>query len=245
MFRIARKLLQFAPNYVSYVRDWLSFGRLQRAAGETRFPLKLSDRMPAIWEKTKQTQFDAHYVYHNAWAVRTVLKIRPAIHHDISSTLYFCSTLSASLPVKFFDYRPAALTLSDLTAERCDLMQLPFADDSIACLSCMHTVEHVGLGRYGDHLDPGGDLRAFSELQRVVAPGGDLLIVVPVGRQKLCFNAHRIYSYDSLMKIFHGFNSLDVALVTDDGRFLDTPTRDDFDAQAYGCGCFWFRKSLP
>ncbi len=52
--------------------------------------------------------------------------------------------------------------------------------------SCMHTIEHIGLGRYGDPLDAVGDQTALSELQRVVAPGGSLLIVVPVATA--CFN---------------------------------------------------------
>lgn len=244
MPRFAQKLLRYAQNYLGYIRDWRNFARLQLVIGDTRFPLMLANRMPAIWEKSKETQFDAHYVYHNAWAVRTVLKIRPAVHFDISSTLYFCSTLSASLPVRFFDYRPAPLTLSNLSSDRCDLMDLPFADNSVASLSCMHTVEHVGLGRYGDRIDPGGDQRAFTELQRVIAPGGDLLVVVPVGKQRLCFNAHRIYSHATILQTFAGFELMDAALVTDDGQFLAAPNHDQFDAQLYGCGCYWFRKDM-
>jgi SAM-dependent methyltransferase len=242
MIRFAKKILSYAQNYAGYVQDWRKFSKLQQARDQARFPLMFANRIPAIWEKSKQTQFDAHYVYHNAWAIRTVLKIQPAEHFDISSTLYFCSTLSASLPVRFFDYRPAPLTLSGLTADRCDLMDLPFDDNSVVSLSCMHTVEHVGLGRYGDRLDPAGDLRAFSELQRVVAPGGDLLVVIPVGQQRLCFNAHRVYSHATIMKIFIDFELMDAALITDDGRFLDTPGSEQFDAQVYGCGCYWFRK---
>jgi hypothetical protein len=242
MLARATKLLLYVFKYIDYLKDWFSFARLQRASGDARFTLSMRDRIPALWEKSEQTVFDAHYVYHNAWAIRSVLKILPSTHVDISSTLYFCTSLSASIPVKFFDYRPAPLNLSQLSSDRCDLMRLPFADGSIESLSCMHTIEHVGLGRYGDKIDPGGDLRAFSELKRVVAPGGNLLVVLPVGTQRLCFNAHRIYAYDSVLAQFDGYDLVEAALVTDSGAFLQSASRVEFDAQHYGCGCFWFRK---
>jgi len=242
MFRIISKSFQYISNKLWYASDWLKFRSLQRSGNDDRFPLEFINRMPAIWEKTKQTRFDAHYVYHNAWAMRAVRKIDPIVHIDISSTVYFCSSLSAFIPVRFFDYRPAPLALSQLTTDSCDLQLLHFADGSIDSLSCMHTIEHVGLGRYGDSLDPSGDLKAFSELKRVVAPGGSLLIVVPIGRPRLCFNAHRIYSYDMLLGTFDGFELVNTALITDDGDFLTTPIHEDFGRQEYGCGCFWFRK---
>jgi SAM-dependent methyltransferase len=242
MLTRASKLIFFIWRYFEYLKDWLRFASLQRASGDTRFRLSMRDRMPSLWEKSAQTSFDAHYVFHNAWAIRSVLKIRPNTHVDISSTLYFCTSLSASIPVKFFDYRPAPLNLSQLSSDRCDLMHLPFADGSIDSLSCMHTIEHVGLGRYGDKIDPEGDLRAFSELKRVVAPGGNLLIVLPAGAQRLCFNAHRIYAYDSVLAQFGGYDLIEAALVTDSGHFIPSASRIEFDAQQYGCGCFWFRK---
>ena len=236
------KLGLFASKYLDYLKDWATFSRLQRASGDTRFALSLRDRIPGLWDKSAQTKFDAHYIFHNAWAIRSVLRIRPSVHVDISSTLYFCTSLSASIPVKFFDYRPATMNLSQLSSDRCDLMSLPFTDNSIESLSCMHTVEHIGLGRYGDKIDPSGDLQAFSELKRVVARGGNLLIVLPVGVQRLCFNAHRIYAYNSVLAQFADFDLVEAALVTDNGEFLHSAGKVQFDAQQYGCGCFWFRK---
>lgn len=146
------------------------------------------------------------------------------------------------MAVRFYDYRPATLTLSGLTTGRCDLKRLEFEDSSISSLSCMHTIEHVGLGRYGDELDPYGDVAALAELKRVVSPGGSLLIVVPVGKERLCFNAHRIYGYEAVMSLFAGFDLVESALVTDSGEFLTNPSAAAVNSQDYGCGCFWFRK---
>jgi SAM-dependent methyltransferase len=111
----------------------------------------------------------------------------------------------------------------------------------------MHVVEHVGLGRYGDPLDPEGDLKAMRELTRVLAPGGTLLFVVPVGRPKIVFNAHRIYSYEQVLNCFQGLTLRNFFLIPDnaleDGP-MPSATKEDADKQAYGCGCFWFTKPL-
>jgi SAM-dependent methyltransferase len=116
----------------------------------------------------------------------------PAKHIDISGTLPFFFILSAFMPVEFYDFRTAPLHLSQLKCGSTDLTALHFSTGSVQSLSCMHTVEHVGLGRYGDPIDPDGDLKAIRELKRVLAPGGNLLFVVPVGKPSVVFNAHRI-----------------------------------------------------
>lgn len=210
-----------------------------------RFELDWHARMPCHGDDTASTGFDRHYVYHPAWAVRIVRDLSPAKHVDISSTLHFSSMLSAFIPVDFYDYRPAGLHLTGLRSLQGDLMALPFADNSIPSLSCMHTVEHVGLGRYGDPLDYDGDLKAIAELKRVVVPGGSLLFVVPTGRPRILYNAHRIYAYKQVVQAFHGFELREFALVPDkeeDGGLVHNASPDMADAQRYGCGCYWFVK---
>jgi SAM-dependent methyltransferase len=186
-------------------------------------------------------------VYHTAWAARILAERRPARHIDISSSLYFSALVSAFLPVDFYDFRPAALNLSGLNTARGDLMKLPFSDRSVGSLSCMHVVEHVGLGRYGDPLDPDGDLKAMAELERVLMPGGDLLFVVPCGRPRVCFNAHRVYAYKQIRDAFASLTLLRFALIPDNANaegMIDPATESAVDAQEYGCGCFWFRRSI-
>ncbi|MBA2687956.1 MAG: DUF268 domain-containing protein, partial [Gemmatimonadaceae bacterium] len=146
-----------------------------------RFEFSRADLYPRMTDATATTGFDRHYVFHPAWAARILAETNPDQHVDVSSTLYFCSLVSAFIPLKFYDYRPANLNLDNLTSESADLLALPFPSGSVKSLSCMHTIEHVGLGRYGDELDYDGDLKAMAELERVLAPGGNLLFVVPVG----------------------------------------------------------------
>ena len=64
--------------------------------------------------------------------------------------------------------------------------------------------EHIGLGRYGDPLDPLGTRKAAAELQRVLAPGGQLLFSLPVGRPRVEFNAHRVHDPHEVASWFDG-----------------------------------------
>jgi len=220
------------------------FKKFRKLSGDyPRFPV--DSKFVFLQEATSTTDFDRHYIYHPAWAARVLAMTKPDKHIDISSTLHFCSMLSAFVPVKFYDIRPAKLSLSGLTTGKADLLHLPFADDSIRSLSCMHTIEHIGLGRYDDLLDPDGDLKAISELKRVMAHGGNLLFVVPIGKQKIVFNAHRIYAYDQILSFFSGFSMQEFALIPDhekDGGLVYGAPKQLTDAQSYGCGCFWFTK---
>jgi hypothetical protein len=111
----------------------------------------------------------------------------------------------------------------------------------------MHVIEHIGLGRYGDPLNYDGDLNAAKELNRVTAPGGHLMIVVPIGHEsKIQFNAHRIYRYDDLLKMFPNMVLQEFSLIPDDkneGGLIRHADKILADQQNYGCGCFLFKKS--
>lgn len=231
-------------RYPGFFSDWFRFCRL--GAKNSRFSVNWNDLMPVIEEATPETNFDRHYIYHPAWAARIIARNKPNFHVDISSSLHFCTLVSAFVPVQFYDYRPAPIILSGLICDKADLCELPFKDNEIKSLSCMHVVEHVGLGRYGDKLDYDGDLKAISELKRVLAPGGSLLFVVPIGKPKIVFNAHRIYSYDQIREYFKDFELQEFALIprSVDGNILINPLKEIVDDQDFGCGCFWYKKPL-
>lgn len=231
-------------GYCAYLKDYVRFKALS-AQTTDRFFLYWKDRYPCLLDKTAKTEFDRHYTYHPAWAARILAETKPAEHVDISSLIQFSALISAFIPVRFFDYRPAALHLGNLTSESADLLVLPFTDNSLLSVSCMHVVEHVGLGRYGDTLDPDGDLKAIAELKRVIAVGGVLLFVVPIGQPKIMFNAHRIYSYQQITDQFTNFELKEFALVPDnpeEGGLIRHATKEMANKQIYGCGCFFFEK---
>lgn len=169
---------------------WFWSDYLKYKKENERFEIPLLGLWPITCDKTKNTNFDGHYTYFPAWAIRKVLEIKKIKniekHVDFSSSLHFSSNLSAFLPVEFYDYRPVNLTLSNLKSGHADLTDLKnFEDNSISSLSCMHVVEHIGLGRYGDKVDTEGDIKSINELKRVCAIGGSILFVVPVGKERI------------------------------------------------------------
>ncbi len=204
------------------------------------------DRYLQLDDRSTTTAFDAHYIYHPAWAARIIAEIAPPYHVDISSSLNFSTMLSAFIPTRFYDYRPAILTLNNLFCGSEDMTRLSFDDNSISSLSCMHVIEHIGLGRYGDYLDPEGDIKAVNELKRVLAPKGHLFVVFPVtGVPRIEFNAHRVYSYAQIIDFFKEFELKDFSLIQDTpegGQFFPQAKKEQVDLQYYGCGCFWFQK---
>lgn len=212
---------------------------------DQRFKLSIFNQFPCLLDKTNNTPFEPHYLYHPAWAFRILIANKTNFHIDISSTLNFCTMISAVIPTKFYDYRPAKLNLSNLSSEKADLLNLPFLDNSINSLSCMHTIEHVGLGRYGDPINSQGDILAAKEISRVISPKGSLLMVVPVGKPRLEFNAHRIYSYEMVLEMFPAFYLKEFSLIPD--NFEETGLIYNANPclvkkQNWGCGCFWFIK---
>jgi Caenorhabditis protein of unknown function, DUF268 len=237
VYVFVRKLI----SWPWFIADLIKFAQ----HNDGRFTIKLRHLFPLFLDKTTTTNFEPHYIYHPAWAARVVARVNPAKHVDIASTLHFSTIVSAFVPVEFYDYRPALLNLTGLTSAHGDLTKLHFATNSIASLSCLHTIEHVGLGRYGDPIDPTGDITAATELARVLAPGGTFIFVTPVGKPKIAFNAHRIYSYEQVLALFPSLKVTEFSLVPDDYKANGLIINADpklVASQEWACGCFVFTK---
>jgi SAM-dependent methyltransferase len=234
-----------AARRIRFLREFRAFRRLLGSGG--RLPLRWADRWPRLKDRTADVKADRAYLLHTAWAARILARLRPAEHVDVASFTYFGTLVSAFVPVKAYDLRRLDVRLAGYVAGTADLTALPFPDHSVASLSCLHAVEHVGLGRYGDRLDPDGDLKAMRELSRVLAPGGSLLFAVPVGRPRIEFNAHRVYAARQIREAFSDLEVVEFALIPDharDGDLVVGAADDLCDRQAYGCGCWWFRRGV-
>lgn len=245
MVRLALRWTGLAVN----VRGLLSLYGLPRYLSQWRrysasadMPAPLLDSYPCLSDATPRTPFDPHYFHQAAWLARCLAQSRPVRHVDIGSDVGMIAVLSAFVPVEFVDYRPIEVALSGLTPKAGNLTALQMPEGGIPSLSCLHVIEHVGLARYGDPLDPGAHLKAASELARVLAPGGDLYVSMPVGRERTCFNAHRVFSRATVERMFGSLRLEGVSLVDDSGRLRPAATHDEVDACDYGCGLFHFRK---
>ncbi|WP_162525196.1 DUF268 domain-containing protein [Rariglobus hedericola] len=215
------------------------------AGGTRRFALGYD--YPCLNDNKAQIPFEPHYFYHPAWACRVLRSINPAHHIDISSIFSFAGCISAFWPTDYYEYQPPTVKLDGLQAGRVDLCALPFADKSVASLSCLHVIEHVGLGRYGDPLDPDGDIKAARELVRVLAPAGHFLFVTPVAEiASVEFNAHRIYSFEAVMALFPSLKLQEFAVVLDDHHrgLIRHADASLLAGQRFACGCFHFTCPL-
>jgi len=224
----------YLPRYIKHYRAYN-----RTSSGEC---IDLVDSHPCLLDWTISTPFDGHYFYQGAWLARLIAERKPDLHIDIGSSIMMISTLSAMAKTIFVDYRPLHVNLSGLVSVGANITNLPFQDDSADSLSCQHVIEHIGLGRYGDPIDPQGSVKAAGELERVLKRGGNLYLSLPVGRERVCFNAHRVHAPDTVVKLFKNLKLMEFSYVTDSGKFLENQPVEDALACDYACGMYIFEK---
>lgn len=78
-----------------------------------------------------------------------------------------------------------------------DICQSPFSDNSFDVVTAVSTLEHIGLGRWGDPQIENADRVALSEIRRILKSGGKLIMTVPFGKTKVVYHGkkplHKIY----------------------------------------------------
>jgi SAM-dependent methyltransferase len=249
------KLKSFARNWVMafiyprplvglfylprFVRHWV---RYTESVGAQK--VGVLDLQPCLGDWSTHTPFDAHYFYQGAWLARRLKASKIDRHVDIGSSALTMSVLSAQVETTFVDYRPLKASLPGLTSVAGNILKLPFADNSLHSLSCLHVIEHIGLGRYGDPIDPQGSTKAAFELQRVVRPGGKLFLSLPIGHERVCFNAHRVHAPNSVITMFEQLRLVEFSYVDDAGQLRECQQPSAANNLQYGCGLFQFEKPV-
>jgi hypothetical protein len=188
---------------------------------------------------------DGAYFHQDLWAARKIFQRNPEEHFDIGSRFDgFIAHLLTFRPVTVIDIRPALSNLDGLTFIQDDATELSnFADDSVESMSSLHAGEHFGLGRYSDTVDPAATFKFMHHIQRVLQPGGRLYFSVPVGRERVAFNAHRVFAASTIMEEFGSLSLVSFSLVDDAGRLHEDVKPSMAEASEYGCGLFEFTKA--
>ena len=201
-----------------------------------------SDLFPILDEKTKFTGIDYHYLYQQLWVFNNVNKLKPKDHYDVSSTYQMSGYLAGITHAHFIDLRPIKADIDNLELLDGDIEHLPFKNNSLESVSCLHVIEHIGLGRYGDTLDIHGPEVACKELGRVVKPGGYLYLSTPIGRERICFNAHHVWNPFTILGYFKDFDLVEFNMVDDNGKLHKDIKVRDFQKNEYSLGMFKLRK---
>ncbi len=232
------KFFKGIAGYVWYLRDLAKF-----KIKNPKVKIKLIDLYLQLHDKTSKTDFDAHYFYQQLWLFENVLKNKANEHVDVGSTYQMSGYLSKIVPTTFIDIRPIDAELENLEVLDASILNLPYPDNSIESISCLHVIEHIGLGRYGDKIDPDGWKKACKELQRVLAKGGKLYLSTPIGKPRVCFNAHRVFSSIDILSTFDRLQLEKFDVVDDGGKYLESVTLGDYESSDYSLGMFCFVKN--
>ncbi len=128
-------------------------------------------------------------------------------------------------------------------------MKLP--DDMIETfdsISCLHAIEHFGLGRYSDPIDYHGYLKGIANITKMLKSEGLFYFSVPIGEQRIEFNAHRVFSVSYILELMQKDFTIDsFSYVDDEGHLLKNVELTQAEVARnfgcdYGCGIFILRK---
>lgn len=239
--RRQRQPLRFLPFYYSQRREFIAKGG------------KVDKPHPILYDFADQAgSASGHYFHQDLLVASLIHEAKPARHIDIGSRVDgFVAHVASYRPIEIMDVRPLQSTgHKNILFLQADLMQENNAPTEITdSLSCLHTIEHFGLGRYTDPLMPDGHQRGFRNLLRMLKPGGLLYISFPIAaKTQVCFNAHRIFAPREILEWPTGGCRLELLrfdYVDDKGSLhqdVNLHTKEISDT--YGCGIYVFRKHL-
>lgn len=174
---------------------------------------------------------DGSYFHQDLLVAKKIYKNNPTKHVDIGSRVDgFISHCAVFREIEVFDIRPQSTTVENIVFKQADLMKLsPDYINYCDSISSLHAIEHFGLGRYGDPINIDGHLKAIHNVWNMLQPSGKFYFSVPIGIQRIEFNAHRIFSVRYLLRILEDKFSIDnFSYIDDSGKlFLDVPLNDD------------------
>lgn len=187
-----------------------------------------------------------HYFHMDLWAARLVYSLQCSKPVDVGSRVDgFVAHVLTFRDIEVFDVRPLVSKVRGLIFQQINMTEPNAAPIGYSdCVTSLHTLEHFGLGRYGDKVDMHGWKTGLQNLARMVKEGGNLIIAVPVGRERIEFDAHRVFDPETIIAAATalGLKMETYAAVDDEGCFHEQAGITDSGCYEYGCGCFHFVK---
>lgn len=230
------KRLRYLPKYLS---DLASFKKAGGVVAK-RYPIYNDFKDPAGTAK-------GHYFHQDLLVATLIHQANPSRHIDVGSRMDgFVAHVASYREIEVIDIRPLQIVgHPQIKFMQGNLMQL---DDSLVgicdSLSCLHAIEHFGLGRYGDPIDPEGHLKGFNNLHKMLKSGGTLYISFPIGPSEVHFNAHRVFSPTEILDWAKGlFELTRFDYVDDAGDLHCNASLASPPNLSYGCGIYIFKKT--
>lgn len=230
-----RALPYFIVNLIKYSKS-NKLGRFKFELNKVYFTT--SDRF------LNSGSMNHHYFHQDLWAASKIFKSGVKHHIDVGSRIDgFIGHILSFCKVTYIDIRPLDSKVENLSFLKGSITDLPFESESIDSLSCLHVIEHIGLGRYGDDIDPEGHIKAAHELSRVLKKDGLLYFGTPIGKEGLYFDAHRVFDPQTILDLFNKLKLIEYKMIGDQAFCVES---DDGFLKSrsckYGCGLFVFTK---
>jgi hypothetical protein len=243
--RFLNTLRGFPPMLLDYWKI-----RHQNRASGSPYRMRLSIPRPEDRYMTSGS-IPRHYFHQDLFVARKIFLANPHKHIDVGSRIDgFVAHVATFRPIEVFDIRPSHESIKNVTFHQVDLMDVP-REYLVCCdsLSCLHALEHFGLGRYGDTLNLEGHKLGFQNLKSMLKRNGFLYLSVPIGPERIDFNAHRVFAVKTILELAgQDLALMEFSYIDDAGELHENVQLTDESAKTslgcyYGCGIFVFRKA--
>ena len=237
-----RRMARSFRGVPRFFADWLLFRRGYKGR------LELLPCLYDWYEEGGSTKDE--YFWQDLHVAQKIHLANPARHVDIGSRIDgFVAHVASFRTIEVFDIRPVTSLIPGVIFKQADMMN---QSESLAeycdSLSCLHALEHFGLGRYGDPVDPHGYVAGLCNMARILQPGGLFYLSVPIGKERVEFNAHRIFDPRSLVRLAteNGMSLREFSWIGPSRTLIQSsspePDMDELGRQHYALGIFTFIK---
>ena len=228
-----------------YLADLKAFRR-QQAKSASSF--NFGKLYPCLEDKRAEGgTATGHYFHQDLLVARRIHQRAPTRHVDVGSRIDgFVAHVASFRSIVVMDIRNIPSVIPNIEFIQADLMRFPAPNlaGQFDSLSCLHALEHFGLGRYGDPINADGHLVGLKNITALLAPGGKFYFSVPIGPQRIEFNAHRVFSVSYLLDCLKGNFHIDgFSYIDDKGDLHEHASLTAADVErnfgcTYGCGIF-------